>query len=49
MYSSKNVKFIDAMIASVDQIVSGSWVVVSYDKDFDKLGVKRAEPGGLRD
>lgn len=44
VYEKKNVKFIDALIASNPDILSKKWIVVSYDHDFDKMGVKRMEP-----
>lgn len=44
MYEKKSVKYIDALIASTPDIQSGKMIVVSYDKDFDKLKVKRLEP-----
>lgn len=47
IFSSKSVKFIDALIASIDELQNKSWTIVSYDKDFDKLGVKRLEPKDL--
>jgi len=47
LYSMHQVKFVDAMIASNDEIRDGEWTVVSYDRDFDKLGVKRCEPGAI--
>lgn len=43
-YQDRSVKFIDAQIASVLEIQNKKWVIVSYDKDFDKLKVKRKEP-----
>lgn len=43
-YNKYPVKFIDAMIASYPLILNGSVKVISYDKDFDKLGVVRTEP-----
>ncbi len=43
-YIEKNVKYIDSLIASVPEIQKKKWVVVSYDKDFDKLKVLRKEP-----
>ncbi len=42
-YKKHNVKFIDALIAS-DKIFNSNAIIVSYDRDFDKLGVKRIEP-----
>lgn len=47
LYSSKSVKYIDALIASNSEIQLKKMTVISYDKDFDKLGVKRVEPGML--
>lgn len=41
IYKKYNVKFIDAVIASLNL------KVVSYDKDFDKIGVIRKEPKQL--
>ncbi len=47
IFSTKNVKFIDALIASNSKIQMKKITVVSYDKDFDKLGVKRLEPSDI--
>lgn len=47
IYEKYNIKFIDALIASYSEIQSKEMVVVSYDKDFDKLGVIRKEPGEI--
>jgi len=44
LYSTYNVKFIDCLIASYREILDGHMTVVSYDRDFDKLGVTRVEP-----
>ncbi len=44
LFENFSVKFIDSLIASISSVQKGKWVVVSYDKDFDKLGVKRFEP-----
>lgn len=41
IYEKYNVKFIDAVIASL------TLEVVSYDKDFDKIGITRKEPGNI--
>lgn len=43
-YSSFSVKYIDALIASNPEIQDKKMTVVSYDKDFDKLGIVRKEP-----
>ncbi|MBU1071239.1 PIN domain-containing protein [Patescibacteria group bacterium] len=47
MYKNHGVKFIDALVASIKPVREKEWVVVSYDKDFDKLGVVRKEPKEL--
>jgi len=47
LFRDASVKFIDALIASHPDIQNGSMTVISYDKDFDKLGVKRIEPKAL--
>ena len=44
MFERKPVKFIDALLASIEEISEKKWKIVSYDKDFDRLGVARAEP-----
>jgi len=49
IYKNLNVKFIDALITSIPQIQSKEWTVISYDRDFDKLGVKRKEPMGVKE
>ena len=43
-YSGKSVKFIDSLIASLIKSEKRKFVVISFDKDFDKLGVYRVEP-----
>lgn len=45
IYQKCHVKFIDALIASYPKIQTKEMIVVSYDKDFDKLDVIRQEPG----
>lgn len=47
IYEKYNIKFIDALIASNSQIYQKKVIVVSYDKDFDKIGVIRKEPKDL--
>ena len=49
LYEKKPVKFIDALMVSIKNIYEKKWTIVSYDKDFDKLGVLRKEPGELVD
>ena len=44
LFRDSSAKFIDALIASHPGIQDGSVAVVSYDRDFDKLGVRRLEP-----
>lgn len=46
-FEQKSIKYIDALIASNPDIQSGKMTVISYDKDFDKLKVKRLEPDEL--
>jgi uncharacterized protein len=46
-YKKHGVKFVDALVASMKPIREKAWIVVSYDKDFDKLGVVRKEPKEL--
>jgi predicted nucleic-acid-binding protein len=46
-FEKYSVKFIDSLIASIPGIQSGEWTIVSYDKDFDKLGVRRMEPSQI--
>jgi len=43
-YEKYPVKFIDALIASNPKIFKKEITIISYDKDFDKLNVKRKEP-----
>jgi len=43
-FEAHNVKFIDALIASDSSFVKGAFVIVSYDRAFDKLGIQRVEP-----
>ncbi len=45
IYKEFSVKFIDALIASNPKIYRGDVILVSYDKDFDKIkGIIRKEP-----
>lgn len=43
-YKRYNIKFIDALIASISKIAKREMTIVSYDEDFDKLKVKKLEP-----
>lgn len=47
IYESNSVKFIDSLIASIYEVYSKEWIVISYDKDFDKLGIIRKEPSQI--
>ena len=44
LFQHHGVKWIDCLIASAPGIRSGETAVVSYDRDFDRLGVRRLEP-----
>jgi predicted nucleic acid-binding protein len=44
IYEKTSIKFIDALIASNPEIYQRKVNIVSYDKDFDKLKIKRLEP-----
>jgi len=46
LYENNQVKYVDCVIASL--VTSRDFTVISYDKDFDKLKVKRLEPGSFR-
>ncbi len=47
MFRNTNVKLTDAFIASHPLIEKRRATIVSYDKDFDKLGIPRKEPGEI--
>lgn len=47
LFENNKVKYIDSLIASIPAVQDNAWVVVSYDKDFDRLGVLRREPGDV--
>ncbi len=47
LYEGESVKFIDSLIASLARSKDRKTVVVSFDKDFDKLNIKRIEPGKI--
>ncbi len=45
LYEQYNIKFIDALIAANRLIQKQQAIIVSYDKDFNKIkGVKKMEP-----
>lgn len=48
LYEAKTVKYIDAVIASIPKIQNKKMVVISFDKDFDKMDVLRKEPAELK-
>ncbi|MBI2309362.1 PIN domain-containing protein [Candidatus Collierbacteria bacterium] len=43
-YGKTNIKFADCLLASSKLIQEKKAAIVSYDRDFDKLGVRRLEP-----
>ena len=44
IYKNLPVKFIDTLISSNPLIFQKKTIVISYDKDFDRIGIKRKEP-----
>lgn len=44
LYQHRAVKYIDACIASLPMVQGQQATIISYDHDFDKLGVERKEP-----
>lgn len=44
LFEKHSVKYIDALIASNEEIYTKKMTVISYDRDFDKLPVIRKEP-----
>ena len=44
LFEMYSVKFIDCLLASSKLVQKGDAVILSYDRDFDKLGVRRIEP-----
>ncbi len=48
LYRNSGKKFIDCLIASHKDLYAGTAMVVSYDRDFDVLGVRRIEPSAVR-
>ncbi len=47
LYEKHSIKYIDALIASNEDIYTKKLIVVSYDRDFDKLKIIRKEPGEI--
>lgn len=47
LYKRHSVKFIDAVIASYELVQIGQLPILSYDKDFDTMHIKRYEPADI--
>ena len=47
LYKTHGVKYTDCLIVSSFFQEKEKWVMVSYDKDFDKLKIKRATPDSI--
>ena len=47
LYGHNPIKFIDCLIASYTPILHKHLPILSYDKEFDKIEVKRLEPKDL--
>ena len=43
-YRNYRVKFIDCLLASNSLLLAGKASIISYDKDFDRLKIKRIDP-----
>ena len=46
LFTNTGIKFADCLIASLKFFEKGG-AIISYDKDFDKLGIKRIEPAEI--
>lgn len=44
IFDKNSVKFIDSLIASSLLKQKQDWEIISYDKDFDKIGLERVGP-----
>lgn len=44
LFEKHPIKYIDALIASSENIYSKKVTIISYDRDFDKLEILRKEP-----
>lgn len=44
LFEKHSIKYIDALIASNEEIYTKKMTAISYDRDFDKLPVIRKEP-----
>lgn len=49
LFEKHSIKYIDAFIASIEEVSAKKMIVVSYDRDFDKLPVIRQEPKDILD
>jgi len=47
LFQNNKVKFVDALVASIIRGQDENWTIISYDDDFDKLGVVRKEPSEI--
>ncbi|MBI5620340.1 PIN domain-containing protein [Candidatus Gottesmanbacteria bacterium] len=47
LFKDYNVKFVDCLLASSKRVQAGKAAILSYDRDFDKLGIRRVEPRDL--
>ncbi|MBI2404782.1 PIN domain-containing protein [Candidatus Gottesmanbacteria bacterium] len=47
LYEEHNIKFTDCLLASSVLLQSGQAAMLSYDHDFDTLGIRRLEPGDV--
>lgn len=45
VHQKTGVKLVDCLIASLKVVRRGQTPIISFDKDFDKLGVNRLDPG----
>lgn len=44
IFEKHSIKYIDALIASNEEIYTRKMTIISYDSDFDKLKILRKEP-----
>ncbi|MBI3379420.1 PIN domain-containing protein [Candidatus Gottesmanbacteria bacterium] len=45
LYEKYSIKYVDALIASMSEVYDKEMIVVSYDRDFDKLPILAFTPG----
>lgn len=48
LYQQHSAKYIDCLLATMNHVQSGEWQLVSFDRDFNKLGIQRVEPKNVR-